>query len=309
MRRNRCGYREFQSCNGIISGEFGVVSIQAAVTDSTTHTSELADALPTERYELGPLELCAVGTACTPHRAKSHTRVAAERRRGRATGSTATSSFARKTLSAALAGVAVKDVNAMKEVYRRTRLKLLSTCARILESQSEAEEVLQEVYLTVWKSAGQFDAARASPMTWLTTVARNKAIDRKRTARAAPLASMDSAEQMPDLAPSAPYLLELAELGARLRHELSRLHASQCRVLEMAFLDEMTHDEIADALGLPLGTIKSRIRAGLARLRTILTDVAPERPERPREARAGRRTPTFDAESPQARSELNQTQD
>ncbi|MBC7768924.1 MAG: sigma-70 family RNA polymerase sigma factor [Phycisphaerales bacterium] len=175
----------------------------------------------------------------------------------------------------------------MNEVYKMTRVKLLGTCNGILKSQSEAEEVLQEVYLTIWINADHFDAVRASPITWLMAVARNKSIDRMRGVRPARFTTMDGADQTPDPAPLAINVVENADTGARLRREISRLHESQSRVLEMAFIDDMTHDEIAAALRVPLGTVKSRIRAGLARLRTLVSDAAPDDYSPPPRAVAG----------------------
>src|SRR5580700_3464635 len=87
-------------------------------------------------------------------------------------------------LSAALIRVASGDRAALEIVYRDTSAKLFGVCVRILADRQEAEDVLQEVYLTVWNKAGAFDAARASPITWLVAIARNRAIDRLRSGRA-----------------------------------------------------------------------------------------------------------------------------
>src|SRR6267154_5307936 len=88
----------------------------------------------------------------------------------------------RSQLAAALVRVAAGDRAALQTVYQDTSAKLFGVCLRILNDKSEAEDVLQEVYLTVWRKAASFDPARASPITWLVAIARNRSIDRLRSA-------------------------------------------------------------------------------------------------------------------------------
>ena len=117
----------------------------------------------------------------------------------------------RAALCAALAGVARGEEPALKEVYERTSAKLFGVCLRILKSENEAEDVLQEVYLTVWRKAAAFDETRASPVTWLAAMARNRAIDRLRSL--APRARDGDVSELerPDPAPSAESALETSE--------------------------------------------------------------------------------------------------
>src|SRR5712664_808744 len=111
----------------------------------------------------------------------------------------------RSQLAAALAHVAAGDRAALRMVYRDTSAKLFGVCLRILNDKSEAEDVLQEVYLTVWRKAAGFDPARASPITWLVAIARNRSIDRLRSVaggrRMEPIG--DAAEEVRDPAPAA----------------------------------------------------------------------------------------------------------
>src|SRR6476659_572566 len=121
----------------------------------------------------------------------------------------------RAILVAALAKVAAGERNALQTTYRLTSAKLFGVCLRILGDRAEAEDVLQEVYLTVWQKAADFDPARASPMTWLITIARNKAIDRLRSrGHASRMEPIDSAVEIADTAPLAEDSLAAGETSA-----------------------------------------------------------------------------------------------
>lgn len=174
-------------------------------------------------------------------------------------------------LVALLHGVAAGDVNALERLYLHTSAKLYGVCLRILEDRGEAEDVLQEVYLAVWQRAATFDASRAGAVTWLATIARNKAIDRRRAAggrpRPEPLLLADSVE---DPAPLADLGLEEADELRRLEACLEGLEPRQRAAITTAFLEGTTYEELAGRLGVPLGTVKSWIRRGLLRLRACL---------------------------------------
>src|SRR5436190_20794838 len=117
-----------------------------------------------------------------------------------------------RELAAALVRAAGGDRAALRLVYQKTSAKLFGVCLRILNDRSEAEDVLQDVYVTVWRKAGSFDPARASPITWLVAIARNRAIDRLRSSaisrRSEPI---ESAEDVRDDAPAALDLVVAAE--------------------------------------------------------------------------------------------------
>lgn len=133
-----------------------------------------------------------------------------------------------------------------------------------------AEDVVQDVMLAVWHKAGQFDPHRAEASSWIYRIARNRQIDlarRRRPAEAEELAEPVSQE------PDAAQILALSQETGRLRAALAALSPDQARVIEQAFIAELPHSQISQISGLPLGTIKSRIRLGLERLRRELKDL------------------------------------
>jgi RNA polymerase sigma factor (sigma-70 family) len=179
----------------------------------------------------------------------------------------------RRQLVAAIARVATGDRAAFRMVYQDTSAKLFGVCLRILNDRSEAEDVLQEVYVTVWRKAAGFDPARASPITWLVTIARNGAIDRLRssvaTRRMEPIMAADAVN---DPAPTAVEQLGRTQEQTRLVRCLEELDVRHSAAIRAAFLDGATYEELAARMNLPLSTMKSRIRRGLLKLRACLED-------------------------------------
>ena len=177
----------------------------------------------------------------------------------------------RSQLVAALARVAGGDRAALQIVYQDTAGKLFGVCLRILNDRSEAEDVLQEVYLTVWRKAATFDPARASPITWLVAIARNRSIDRLRAAAGGRrMDPIDAAEEVQDPAPAAVELVEAAQQSSRLTLCLEQLESRQSTAIRSAFLEGNTYEELAERMKVPLGTMKSWIRRGLLKLRDCL---------------------------------------
>ena len=178
---------------------------------------------------------------------------------------------ARKQLAATLSRVAGGDRAALKLVYRDTSAKLFGVCLRILRDNGEAEDVLQDVYMTVWRRAETFNPDRASPITWLVAIARNRSIDRLRSSanarRARPL---DDAVEVRDTAPSALAQVESGEEHRRLMNCLGELEERHAVAIRSAFLDGATYEELAQRVDVPLGTMKSWIRRSLKRLRDCL---------------------------------------
>jgi RNA polymerase sigma factor (sigma-70 family) len=174
------------------------------------------------------------------------------------------------TLGEALHRVANGDRAAFEEVYRRTSAKLFGVCLRILPVRQEAEEALQEAYLSVWRRAATFDAARGSPMAWLITLTRNRAVDRLRSGGKIAAAPIELADTVPDTAPIASTLLEGMEDERRLAHCVGTLEAGEAQLIRTAFFEGSTYAELATRAAIPLGTIKSRIRRALAKLRECL---------------------------------------
>lgn len=134
----------------------------------------------------------------------------------------------------------------------------------------QAEEVVQEVMLTVWRKADQFDPERAQVSAWIYQIARNRQIDKMRRENR-PLPERIAHE--PDTEPDAGHILALEQEAAKLKQALARLKPDQREMIEKAYLGELTHQQIRHQTGLPLGTIKSRIRLGLDRLRHELKSI------------------------------------
>jgi RNA polymerase sigma factor (sigma-70 family) len=177
----------------------------------------------------------------------------------------------RSQLAAALARVAAGDRAALRLVYQDTSAKLFGVCLRILNDRSEAEDVLQDVYVTVWRKAGSFDPGRASPITWLVAIARNRSIDRLRASAASRRSEpIESAEDIRDDTPAALDLVVAAEQQARLNTCIGELEERQSRAIRSAFLEGVTYEQLAERMSVPLGTMKSWIRRGLMKLRACL---------------------------------------
>ena len=177
----------------------------------------------------------------------------------------------RSQLAAALVRVAGGDRAALNLVYRDTSAKLFGVCLRILNNRSEAEDVLQEVYVTVWRKAAAFDPGRASPITWMVAIARNRAIDRLRaSAISRRMEPIEAADAVSDPAPAAVERVELAQQRQRLAGCLEELESRHSAAIRAAFLDGSTYEELAARMSVPLGTMKSWIRRGLLKLRACL---------------------------------------
>src|SRR5436190_19085883 len=176
----------------------------------------------------------------------------------------------RARLTQTLRRVAQGDRNALREVYQRTSAKLFGVCLRILNDRQEAEDVLQDVYLTVWRRAETFDPAKASPITWLVSVARNRSIDRLRAGRGRSLTDIDEAMEIADPGPDpAAQALANAE-HQRLAGCIEALDPKHAAAARTAFFEGLTYDALARLAGVPLGTMKGWIRRSLISLRSCL---------------------------------------
>ena len=170
-------------------------------------------------------------------------------------------------------GAASGDEQALASLYEATSRTIYGLLLRILADASAAEEVLLDVYEQVWRQAAQYSRERGSPLAWLTTIARSRAIDRLRRGRreqqhTEPLdgaaASAHSVES------DAEEYVRAGEVRAVVRAALDSLAPEQREVIELAYYGGMSHSEIAAARGIPLGTVKTRTRLGLMRLREML---------------------------------------
>ena len=184
----------------------------------------------------------------------------------------------RASLAAALSRVAEGDRPAFAEVYLRTSAKLFGICLRISGSRSEAEEAMQEAYIKVWQKAAAFDPGLSSPITWLAVVARNKAIDRLRArGRSASEPLGKEALALVDTSPSASDAAEAREESRLIAQLMSQLDDRQESAIRRAFFGGATYEELAFRDGVPLGTVKSRVKRGLARLKSAYhTQIVPE---------------------------------
>jgi RNA polymerase sigma factor (sigma-70 family) len=180
----------------------------------------------------------------------------------------ATIAHDRAELGRLLRSVAAGERKALADLYARTSAKLYGICFRLLGNESEAEDVLQEAYLTVWRKAKAFDPDLASPITWLAILARNKAIDRLRVRRVSE--PIEAAAEIPDTGPSADLLAEAAQDRARLAACLGELEDRQGALIRSAFLDGASYPELAERERVPLATMKSWMRRSLLRLRGCL---------------------------------------
>jgi RNA polymerase sigma-70 factor (ECF subfamily) len=178
---------------------------------------------------------------------------------------------ARERLADALRRVAERDAAALEELYVSTNAKLFGICLRILKDREEAEDALQEVYVKVWRSAATFDAARASPITWLATLARNRAIDNLRSsARSRGTEPIEAGLEIADPRKDAFSAASDGQDRVRLTNCIGELDQRQSSAIRSAFLDGATYAELAERGKVPVGTMKSWIRRGLLRLRDCL---------------------------------------
>lgn len=171
--------------------------------------------------------------------------------------------------------IAQKDQRALEALYDRYSKLLYSLILRIVRSATEAEDILQEVYLQVWHKASTFSSLRGNLYSWLVTLARNRAIDRLRSKSQRQQRLRSPEEELLSLSDQTtqanPLLvLEVKEAGKILRSTLRKLTKSQRDILELAYYEGLSQSEIAEKLGTPLGTVKTRMRKAMMTLRDSL---------------------------------------
>ena len=170
------------------------------------------------------------------------------------------------------------DEVAFSSFYRRFAPGFFSMIYEILRDQKEAEDVLQEAFVQMWKKASTYDRNRSSLFTWGAMISRNKAIDRirarTRRARTVEAAAVETETTAPKFAEQADELLGHGEERTRIRGALSQLPEAQRDAIDLAFFRGLTQAEISAKIGAPLGTVKARIRRGLLALRDVLEPVA-----------------------------------
>jgi RNA polymerase sigma-70 factor (ECF subfamily) len=179
---------------------------------------------------------------------------------------------ARARLTEALVRTGQEDRAALQDVYRLTSAKLFGICLRICGERSAAEDVLHDVYLTIWKRAGAYEPGRASPISWLATIARNKAIDWVRARGARPAHPIEEAALVADMSPDQSETAERDQESRRLHDCLDALDERARDAIRTAFFDGVTYAELAERKNVPLGTMKSIMRRGLLQLRGCVDD-------------------------------------
>jgi RNA polymerase sigma-70 factor (ECF subfamily) len=169
-----------------------------------------------------------------------------------------------------LHAIARGDEGALARLYDRYRVILFGLLVRILNNREEAEDILQEVFLQVWRRAADFDEKRGRPFTWLLTLARSRAIDRLRLLTARQRLATSAAQDQPEAVSDA--LSDTIKSGQKeiVRRALAELPEEQRHTLMLAYFEGLTQSEIAARLKAPLGTIKTRMRTGMIKLRAIL---------------------------------------
>jgi RNA polymerase sigma-70 factor, ECF subfamily len=169
--------------------------------------------------------------------------------------------------------MAAGDHEALAELYDRHGRMVFSLALRIVRDQRDAEEVVQDVFAQAWRESGRYSAGRGSVIAWLMTLTRSRAVDRLRGRKARPDTATDSEPivAIADGAAPADEQLSAAAQAAQVRTALNALPLVQRLAIELAFYEGLTHTEIADRLEQPLGTVKTRIRQGLLKLRDQLS--------------------------------------
>lgn len=169
-----------------------------------------------------------------------------------------------------------KDVSAFEQLYDRHSRAVYGLILRILQQAGTAEEVVQDVFLQLWRNAEQYDESRGPFVPWLFTLARNRALDTLRLKSERQRRREEQTEELPPVVTAPQYEKELDEKrrAEKVRALIGALNPQQKRAIELAYFEGLSHSEIAEALKEPLGTVKSWIRNGLLRLKEGLQATA-----------------------------------
>ncbi len=175
-----------------------------------------------------------------------------------------------------MAAVSDGDKTAFTQLYDRHVPMVYALCLKIMRRESDAEAVVSDVFLEVWRKPGNFDTSRGSFRTYLLTLTRSRAIDRWRAAATrlkktleASVAVESRSHQFEEFEPS--HVVQTRERSVAVREAIQQLDEPQRETLRLAYFEGLTHREISERLDMPLGTVKTRIRHGLQRLRLSLS--------------------------------------
>ncbi|MFN7922208.1 MAG: sigma-70 family RNA polymerase sigma factor [Bryobacteraceae bacterium] len=169
------------------------------------------------------------------------------------------------------------EQEALSRLYDETSSVVYGLALRILRNPADAEEAVLDAYTRAWKQAPNFDPGRAGVMTWLVMMTRSISIDRLRSQanRASKTETLDEPQRQeasPDPGPE--FSAVFGQQRERIQAAMAQLSAEQRQVIELAFFEGLSHSELADRLGIPLGTVKTRVRLGLGKLRSLLEELA-----------------------------------
>jgi len=170
-----------------------------------------------------------------------------------------------------LLAVAEGENAAMHRLYVRTSRELYSLCFSFIQNREASEDVVHEVYLKVWNRAASYDHTKGTPMAWLTRIARNSAIDWIRTQKRRQTTGDDRLIFVVDQSETAEEMLIREEQSDIVRQQVENLASADANLIRSAYLRGMTYSEVANETGLPLGTVKTRIRRGLRIMRERMT--------------------------------------
>jgi RNA polymerase sigma-70 factor (ECF subfamily) len=173
-------------------------------------------------------------------------------------------------LVALIASVATRDEAAFERLYAATRAKLYGVVLRILRRQDLAEEVIQETYVKIWNSAGQFNPALASPITWMTSIARNRAIDVVRKKSEASIEDEPDAMEVAADSPDPLARREMSEELKRLLECVGRLEPDRQKLVLLAYYNGWSREQLAEKFGSPVNTIKTWLRRAMLDIRECL---------------------------------------
>ena len=170
--------------------------------------------------------------------------------------------------------IAHKDAAAYNQFYRRYGGLLFSTISKVLNDHHDAEDIMQEVMVQLWQKAHLYEPRKGKPLTWLTTMAKNRAIDRIRSKqRRSRLSEEFTSEHhvtQPEFDESGHDILQTKERDTNLRQAVTKLTPDQQQAIKLTYFDGLTQAEVAERLHEPLGTIKARIRRGVTRLEDLM---------------------------------------
>jgi RNA polymerase sigma-70 factor (ECF subfamily) len=169
--------------------------------------------------------------------------------------------------------IQAREERALSELYDRTSRLVYSLALRILSNTADAEEVVCDVYAQIWKGATAFDRARGTYLSWILLITRSRALDRLRSRqpRESSLQPLDEFLELHAPEPDAEASTQLAQRRGLIRAALHELSSEQRELIELAYFGGLSHSELADRTGLPLGTVKTRIRMGMMKLKERLT--------------------------------------